>query len=134
MSNEHKIHTLTSDNFSKQVLEGSCPVLVDFWADWCAPCHRVAPHVEQLAQTYGGQLTVGKVNIDEEPELARSYGIRSIPAMLIFRDGEVVEQIVGAVPFKQLSTSVENVLAASSLTPDEVPGTADDACVASPAG
>ncbi len=110
MSNQHKPQHLTQDNFRESVLEASRPALVDFWADWCAPCHRVAPSVERLAETFEGQLTVGKVNVDEEPELARSYGIRSSPALLVFRDGKVVDQIAGTVAFVQLSESVERVL------------------------
>ena len=113
MSKERKPKTLTKDNFTDEILESSRPALVDFWADWCAPCHRVAPAVERLAEKFEGQLTVGKVNVDEEPELARSYGIRSIPALLVFRDGEVVDQLAGAVPFGQLAASVERVLDAA---------------------
>ncbi len=113
MSNEHRPITLDKDNFSQQVVESSRPVLVDFWADWCAPCRAVAPVVERLAEELEGRLTVGKVNVDDEPELARSYAIRSIPALLVFRDGEVVEQIVGAVPFETLSKQVERNLPAS---------------------
>ena len=73
MSTEHKPQILTTDNFSERVLESSRPALVDFWADWCAPCRAVAPVVGRVADQYGDQLTVGKVNVDEEPELARSY-------------------------------------------------------------
>ena len=113
MSNQHKPQTLTRKNFNEEVLESSRPALVDFWADWCAPCLRVAPSVERLAESFGGQLTVGKVNVDQEPELARSHGIRSIPALLVFRGGEVVDQLVGAVPFEELSESVERVLAST---------------------
>ncbi len=113
MSTEHKPQTLNADNFREKVLESSRPALVDFWADWCAPCRAVAPVVGRVADQYGDQLTVGKVNVDEEPELARSYGIRSIPALLVFRDGKVVDQIAGAVPFGQLSASVERVLDAA---------------------
>ena len=113
MSENRQPQTLTQDNFSEKVLESSQPALVDFWADWCAPCHRVAPVVDRVADQYADQLTVGKVNVDEEPELARSYGIRSIPALLVFRDGKVVDQIQGAVPFGQLSASVERVLDAA---------------------
>ncbi len=113
MSNEHKPQTLTKNNFSEKVLESSRPVLVDFWADWCAPCRAVAPVVDRVADQFEDQLTVGKVNVDEEPELAQSYGIRSIPALLVFRDGQVVDQIAGAVPFGQLSASVERVLDAA---------------------
>lgn len=111
MTTEHKPQTLTQDNFGQEVLESSQPTLVDFWADWCAPCHRIAPAVDRLAESFHGELRVGKVNIDQQPELARSYGIRSIPALLVFRNGEVVDRIAGAVPYKQLSESVERVLA-----------------------
>ena len=113
MSNEHKPIALNKDNFAQEVLESSQPVLVDFWADWCAPCRAVAPVVERLAEELEGRLTVGKLNVDDEPELARSYAIRSIPALLVFRDGEVVEQIVGAVPFEALSKQLEPILDAS---------------------
>ncbi len=113
MSKERKSKTLTKDNFTDEILESSRPALVDFWAEWCAPCQRVPPAVERLAEKFDGQLTVGKVNVDEQPELARSYGIRSIPAFLVFRDGEVVDQLVGALPFGQLSVSVERVLDAA---------------------
>ncbi len=110
MSNEHKSQTLNKDNFTATVLESATPVLVDFWAEWCAPCRSVAPIVESVAEKFLGRLTVGKVNVDEEPDLAASYDIRSIPALLVFRNGEVVDEIVGAVPFGQLSKSVQDVL------------------------
>ncbi len=113
MSNELKPITLNKDNFTQEVVESSRPVLVDFWAAWCAPCRAVAPVGERLAEELEGRLTVGKVNVDDEPELARAYGIRSIPALLVFRDGEVVEQIVGAVPFETLSEQIERILPSS---------------------
>ncbi len=110
MSNQHKPQTLNKDNFRENVLEAGRPALVDFWADWCAPCRAVAPVVQRVADHFGDQLTVGKVNVDDESELAESYGIRSIPALLVFRDGKVVDQIAGTVAFVQLSESVERVL------------------------
>ena len=113
MTSKRNPQTLTENNFSNEVLESAEPVVVDFWADWCAPCRAVAPVVERVAQEFEGRVTVGKVNIDEEPGLARSYAIRSIPSLLIFRDGEVVDQIVGAVPFEKLSERVESALAAA---------------------
>lgn len=113
MTTETKPQTLTEANFGQEVLESAQPTLVDFWADWCAPCRRVAPVVDRLAESFHGRLRVGKVDVDQHPELARSYGIRSIPALLVFRDGEVVEQIAGAVPYEQLSKSVERALAAA---------------------
>ncbi len=112
MSNQHKPQTLNKDNFRENVLEAGRPALVDFWADWCAPCQAVAPVVQRVADHFGDQLTVGKVNVDDEPELAESYGIRSIPALLVVRDGKVVDQIAGAVPFGRLSESIERVLSA----------------------
>ena len=109
----NNIPSVDDKSFQADVIDASNaqPVMVDFWADWCAPCRAVAPVVERLAEELEGRLTVGKVNVDDEPELARTYGIRSIPALLVFRDGEVVEQIVGAVPFERLSKQVERVLA-----------------------
>jgi thioredoxin 1 len=112
MTSQSKSQVLTQDNFNEKVLESARPVLVDFWADWCAPCHRVAPVVERVAESFEERLTVGKVDVDQNPELAGTYGIRSIPALLVFRDGEVVEQLAGAVPFEQLSASVERALSA----------------------
>ena len=113
MSPARQPEIFTEDNFSAEVLESSQPVLVDFWADWCAPCRRIAPAVDRLANRYPGQLRVGKVDVDAQPELAQSYGIRSIPALLVFRDGEVVDRIAGVVPFEQLSASVERVFDAA---------------------
>lgn len=111
MANERRPETLTEDNFPSEILESAETAVVDFWADWCAPCRAVAPSVARLAAEFDGRVTVGKVNVDDEPGLAQSYGIRSIPALLIFRGGEVVDQIVGAVPFEQLSRRVESALA-----------------------
>ena len=112
MSKERKPQTLTERNFSSEILESPELAVVDFWADWCAPCRAVAPSVARLAQEFEGRVNVGKVHVDEEPGLARSYSIRSIPSLLIFRDGEVVDQIVGAVPFEELSNRVDSALTA----------------------
>ena len=89
--------TLTDANFA-QVINGDLPVLVDFWAPWCGPCHMVAPTVEALAKEYAGKLVAGKVNVDENQRTASQYGVMSIPTLLIFRNGKVVDQIVGAQP------------------------------------
>ncbi len=113
MSNERKPQTLTEINFNKEVLESAELAVVDFWADWCAPCRAVAPAVERLAQEFEGRATIGKVHVDEQPGLAQAYSIRSIPSLLIFRGGEVVDQIVGVVPFEELSNRVEGALAAA---------------------
>jgi thioredoxin 1 len=112
MSDNNQPITLNKHDFDDKVLASSTPTLVDFWADWCAPCHQIAPSVARLADVFQGRLTVGKVNVDEEPELVARYGIRSIPSLLVFRDGEVVDQVRGAVPFKELSQSVERALEA----------------------
>jgi thioredoxin 1 len=93
---------LTDSNFEQQVLNSNKPVLVDFWAEWCAPCHIIAPIVEELADEYQENLIVGKVNVDNNPQISMNYGIRSIPTLLIFKGGKAVDQIIGAVPKKTL--------------------------------
>ncbi|MBR0505737.1 MAG: thioredoxin [Kiritimatiellae bacterium] len=89
---------LTNDNFAAEVLQSELPVLVDFWATWCGPCKMLAPTVAEVATEYAGRVKVGKVNVDNAPELAARYGITSIPALLLFNKGEVVRTSVGFVP------------------------------------
>lgn len=89
------VHTFTEKNFDAEVLEAQEPVLVDFWAAWCGPCRMIAPVVEELAVDYAGKLKVGKVNVDENGAVASKFGIMSIPTLLLFSNGEVVERIVG---------------------------------------
>lgn len=101
----------TDDNFSEEVESNSQPVLVDFWAEWCGPCRMVGPVVEELAGEYEGKAKIGKVNVDNNPEVSVKYGIRSIPALLIFKDGEVVDQIVGAVPKAQIKKQLDAQIA-----------------------
>jgi thioredoxin 1 len=90
--------TFTAANFQRDVLDSSHPVLVDFWAEWCGPCRVLAPVIGELATEFTGRVTVGKVNVDDESALAVQYGIRSIPTLLLFKDGRVVDQVVGVVP------------------------------------
>ena len=101
---------VTDSNFKKEVLESATPVLVDFWAEWCGPCKMIAPVVEQLANDFDGKLKVGKVDVDSNQQTAMQFGIRSIPTLLIFKNGKVVEQIVGAVPKQALTDKVSKHL------------------------
>lgn len=89
---------VTATDFDKEVLQSDIPVLVDFWAAWCGPCRAVGPAVDAVATEYAGRAKVLKVNVDEEPEIAGRYGVQSIPTLAIFKEGKVVDQIVGAVP------------------------------------
>lgn len=106
-----KALTFTDDSFEQDVLNSDKPVLVDFWAEWCGPCRMVGPVVEELAGEYEGKARIGKVDVDNNPQTSAKYGIRSIPSLLIFKDGEVVDQIVGAVPKAQLKKQLEAQLA-----------------------
>ncbi len=101
---------VTDVTFEQQVLKSPIPVLVDFWAPWCAPCRMVAPVLEQLAKEYEGRLRIVKLNVDENPHFAGKYGIQGIPTMLIFRDGAVIDRIVGAVPKEHLRAKLDALL------------------------
>ena len=90
--------TISPDNFTDEVVESQVPVVVDFWAEWCMPCKMIAPVLEQISQDYAGKLKVAKVNVDDNGEIAQKFNIVSIPTLLLFKDGEVVGQQVGAVP------------------------------------
>jgi thioredoxin 1 len=102
---------LTDSNFSEEVEHSETPVLVDFWAEWCGPCRMVGPIVDELAGEYEGKAKIGKVNVDHNPEVSVKYGIRSIPALMIFKGGEVVDTIVGAVPKTHLKKKLDAQLA-----------------------
>jgi thioredoxin 1 len=101
---------VTDSTFKAEVLDSDVPVLVDFWAPWCGPCRMVGPVVDEIADQYGEKLKVVKVNTDENPQIASQYGIRSIPTLMIFKGGEKVDMVVGAVPKTTLSTTVEKHL------------------------
>lgn len=101
---------ITDQNFKDAVLGASTPVLVDFWAVWCGPCRAIAPHVEALAGEHKGTLTVGKLNIDNSPSSAAQFNVRSIPTLILFKDGKPVDQIVGAVPKAKIEEMVKKHL------------------------
>ena len=102
---------VNDDNFQELVLDSDTPVMVDFWADWCGPCKMIAPAVHDLAMEYDGKLKVGKLDVDASPKVAMQYGIRSIPALIFFKDGQPVDQVIGAVPKGALQKKVDAVLA-----------------------
>ena len=104
------IFEFTDANFQSEVLESSMPVLVDFWASWCGPCKAIAPIIEEVAVEYQGKVKVGKVNVDENPATPSNYGVRGIPTLILFKDGEVFDQVVGALPKSQLQSMLDKAL------------------------
>jgi thioredoxin 1 len=101
---------VTDSSFQQEVLNSEIPVLVDFWAPWCGPCRMVAPVVEEISEQYDGKVKVVKVNTDENPSIASQYGIRSIPTLMIFKGGQRVDMVVGAVPKTTLASTLEKYL------------------------
>ncbi len=102
--------TFTDDNFANEVLQSDKPVLVDFWAVWCGPCKNIAPIVEELATEYEGKAKIGKLDVDNNQESAIKYGVRSIPTLLIFKGGKVMDTIIGAVPKVHIKQKLESAL------------------------
>ena len=101
---------VTDSDFKEKVIDSSTPVLVDFWADWCGPCKMVAPIVDELAEEFDGKVKFAKVDVDTNPQTSLSFGIRSIPSLLVFKDGKVSDQVVGAVPKAVLKKRLEEAL------------------------
>jgi thioredoxin 1 len=104
------VHEFTDANFQSEVLDSSTPVLVDFWASWCGPCKAIAPIIDEVAAEYKGKIKVGKVNVDENPGIPSNYGIRGIPTVILFKNGKVFDQVVGALPKSQLQALLDKAL------------------------
>ncbi|MEI6209290.1 MAG: thioredoxin [Desulfuromonadales bacterium] len=104
------VAAFTDANFDREVLQSEIPVLVDFWATWCAPCKHIAPLVDAIADEYTGKVRVGKVNVDENQATPAKYGVRGIPTIILFKGGSVVDQVVGAVPKSQLDALIAKAL------------------------
>ena len=98
MGESQNVHVVSDSTFDEMVLKSELPALVDFWAAWCGPCRTVGPYVDELADEFAGKVKVTKLNVDDNKETATKYGIRGIPTLMLFKDGQVVDQIVGAVP------------------------------------
>lgn len=107
MADDAKYVVVNDQNFVKEVLESEVPVLVDFWAAWCGPCHIIAPIVKELAAEFEGRAKVAKLDVDNNPQVAQSFQIRSIPTLLFFKDGRVVDQLIGTAPKRVLSDRLE---------------------------
>ncbi|MFA9407418.1 MAG: thioredoxin [Candidatus Dadabacteria bacterium] len=105
-----RIIVLNDENFENEVLNSETPVLVDFWAQWCGPCRALAPVIEEIAEEYGDKLKVGKLNVDENPGAPSAFEIRSIPTLIVFKDGAVVDRVVGALPKNQITDLVDTAL------------------------
>lgn len=107
---EEGLFQATDGNFEPEILKSDIPVMVDFWAPWCGPCHVIGPVVEELAAEYAGRVKVAKMNVDENPATPSQYGIRGIPTVILFKDGKVFDQIVGAVPKSKVEEMIKKAL------------------------
>lgn len=105
-----KITEITKDNFEQTVTKSAQPVLVDFWADWCMPCHMLSPTVDEVARSYDGKIAVGKINIDDQPELAQKFGVMSIPTLILFKEGNISNKSIGVVGKDKITKMIDSVL------------------------
>jgi thioredoxin 1 len=109
MSENENLYHVTDGDFDQQVLQSDIPALVDFWAAWCGPCRTVGPIVEELAEEYKGKVKVAKLDVDNNKQVASKYGVRGIPTLMLFKDGQIVDQIVGAVPKSRIKELLDKV-------------------------
>ncbi len=110
MANDSSLFQVNDKNFTAEVLQSDIPVLVDFWATWCGPCRAISPIVEDLAKEFSGRVKITKLNVDENPSTPSQYGVRGIPALILFKEGKVLDQIVGSVPKARLKALIEKAL------------------------
>lgn len=110
MANGSDLLHVNDKNFTAEVLGSDLPVLVDFWATWCGPCRSISPIIEELAKEFSGRVKVTKLNVDENPATPGQYGVRGIPTLILFKDGKILDQIVGSVPKTRLKTMIEKAL------------------------
>ena len=104
------IMQVTDENFEQEIIKSETPALVDFWAAWCGPCRAIAPVVEELAKEYDGKIKIGKMNVDENPKTPGQFGIRAIPTLIVFKNGEVADQITGAVSKDHIKSALDKTL------------------------
>ncbi|MDI7260666.1 MAG: thioredoxin [Thermodesulfobacteriota bacterium] len=110
MASESGLLQVNDKNFTLEVLQSDIPVLVDFWATWCGPCRAISPIVEELAKEFSGRVKLTKLNVDENPATPSQYGVRGIPTLILFKEGKILDQIVGSVPKARLKTMIEKAL------------------------